>query len=76
MSSAIHKYYKKSHQGLLILVQLNPVTLTGVELIVDEEGRMVKTNREFDADIYQDLEVDEFKEASPLEFNLYLKNLA
>jgi len=75
MSSSIHKYYKKSFDGLLILVQLDPITLTGVELIVDGDGTIVKNEREFDSDIYEDLEIDEFEPASPLEFNLYLKKL-
>ena len=75
MAKSIHKYYKKSFEGLLILVQLNPINLTGVELIVDSDGTVVKNDREFDSDIYDDLEVDEFEPASPLEFNLYLNKL-
>ena len=75
MSSTIHKYFKKSFDGLLIMVQLDPVSLTGVELIVDGDGTIVKNEREFDSDIYDDLEIDEFEPSSPLEFNLYLKNL-
>ena len=76
MTSSLHKYYKKHFDGLLILVQLNPTELTGIELVVNEEGQVIRTEREFDEDIYEDLAVDEFLEASPLEFNLYLKGLA
>ena len=61
---------------MLILVQLDPINLRGVELIVNNDGQVIRTEREFDSDIYDDLEVDEFEPASPLEFNLYLKNLA
>ena len=75
MNASLCSYYKKSFEGLLILVQLDPVTLKGIELIIDEDGRMVRTDREFDEDIYLDLEEDEFEKASPLEFNLYLKGL-
>jgi hypothetical protein len=58
------------------MVQLDPVSLTGIELIVDGDGTIVKNEREFDSEIYDDLEIDEFEPASPLEFNLYLKKLA
>lgn len=75
MSQLVHKYFKKSFDGLLILVQLDPINLTGVELIIGDDGKIVRNEREFDADIYEDLEVDEFKPASPLEFNLYLNEL-
>lgn len=60
---------------MLILVQLDPVNLKGVELIVSKDGQVIRTERTFDKDIYEDLEEDEFEPGSPLEFNLYLKNL-
>ena len=75
MTTTLHRYFKKTFDGLLVLVQLDPERLTGVELLVDENGQVVRTERVFDEDIYQDLEVDEFEAASPLEFNLYLKGL-
>ena len=75
MSSIVHHYYKKSFDGLLILVQLDPVELTGVELLIDSNGQIVKSKRQYDSDIYSDLEEDNFVTASALEFNLYLKGL-
>ena len=60
---------------MLILVQVDPVNLRGVELIVNSDGQVVRTEREFDSDIYQDLEVDEFEPGNPLEFNLYLSTI-
>ena len=76
MKGLIHKYYKKKFDGLLILIQLDPVALTGVELIIDEEGQMLRTERVFDEDIYLDLDADQFKTVGPMEFNLHLKGLA
>jgi len=75
LSNRIHNYYKKNFDGLLILLRIDPVALTGIELIIDEEGTMVKNEREFDQEIYEDLEADEFESANPLEFNLYLNRL-
>lgn len=71
----VQEYYKKEVEGVTILVQVNPVTLTGLELLIKEGKVVEKTKMEFDEDIYEDLEVDEFERASPLEFNLYLKNM-
>ena len=76
MTSTVHKYYKKSIDGLLVLVQLDPVHLKGVELQIDPHGHVLRTEREFDEDIYEDLAIDDFETASPLEFNLYLQGLS
>ena len=54
MNSTLHKYYKKHFDGLLILVQLNPMDLTGIELVINEERQIIRTERKFDEDIYED----------------------
>ncbi len=59
-----------------ILIQLNPESFRGTELIIYSDGKIEKTKRVFDQDIIEDLAVDEFKEGSAMEFNLYLKGLA
>ncbi len=71
----IHQYYKLQTQDFTILVQVDPETLNGVELLLDRQGQVLKTARQFDPDIYQDLDADGFTEGSALEFNLYLKGL-
>lgn len=69
----INKYYKRIFDDYTVLVQVNPENYIGIELIVHPDGKVEKTKMEYDEDIYEDLAVDEFKESSPLEFNLYLK---
>ncbi len=69
----IHIYYKRVFDNYTVLVQVNPEDFTGIELIVHPDGKVEKTKMEYDEEIYEDLAVDEFKESSPLEFNLYLK---
>ena len=66
-------YFKRVFDDYTVLVQVNPESLRGTELIIHPDGKVEKTKMEFDEDIYEDLKVDEFKESSPLEFNLYLK---
>ena len=71
----IHQYFKKEIDGFTILVRVNPVDYSGLELLIGPKGEMQKTARNFDEEIFEDLAADEFKEAGALEFNLYLKNL-
>jgi len=71
----IHQYFKKTLEGQVILVQVNPENFRGVQLIVDPNGQIEKTRMEFDSQIIEDLAYDHFQESSALEFNLYLKGL-
>lgn len=71
----IHKYFKGDIDGLKVLVQVDPELLSGLELIINEEGDVVKTKRKFDKEIYDDLAEDGFVQSSALEFNLYLKGI-
>ncbi len=75
MKDIIHQYFKREFEGTKILVQVNPESFRGIELIVHANGKIEKTKREFDAEIFEDLAADDFVAASPLEFNLYLKGL-
>lgn len=71
----VHQYFKKELEEGIILVQVNPYEFTGLELLVNKEGNMRKTEREFEEDIFEDLKADGFVPASAMEFNLYLKGL-
>ncbi len=71
----VHEYFKKDLEGLKVLVQVNPASLAGMELVVHKDGDVEKRKLQFDEDIYDDLEADGFEQASALEFNLYLKGL-
>ena len=57
-------------------MKVNPIHLKGTELTVQANGSVEQRDIEFDADIFDDLKVDGFEAASPLEFNLYQKGLA
>jgi hypothetical protein len=75
-SNIVHRYFKKEHDGLIILVRVNPVHLKGTELVIGPRGEIDLRDLEFDEAIYEDLRVDGFLEASPLEFHLYFSGLA
>ncbi len=71
----VHEYFKKEFDGFKVLIQINPVSFSGLELTVESSGEIGKRKLQFDPEIYEDLEVDGFEPSSPLEFNLYLKGL-
>jgi catalase len=75
MSNIVHEYFKKNLDGDLILVRVNPHSFEGLELLVSREGQIKKTVRNFEEDVFEDLQTDDFEKASALEFNLYLNDI-
>ena len=75
MKEIVHSYYKLATDEATILVQLNPETFEGLELIILPDGQIQKTPRVLDEDIYEDLKADGFIESGALEFQLYLSKL-
>jgi len=75
-SNIVHQYFKKEIEGSKLLVKLNPIHLSGLELIVYANGKVETREMDFDEDILEDLEADGFKEVSGMEFNLHLSGLA
>ncbi|MFD2203399.1 hypothetical protein [Shivajiella indica] len=66
------QYFKRVFDDYQVLVKVNPDDYTGTELIIHPDGKIEKTEVEFDEEIFEDLQVDEFVNCSPLEFNLHL----
>jgi hypothetical protein len=75
-SNIVHQYFRKEMEGARILVKVDPIHFIGSEITVSPDGHAELREMEFDQDIFEDLKVDGFAEASPLEFNLYLNGLA
>lgn len=69
----VYKYFKRVFDDYQVLVAVNPIDLSGIELIIHPDEKVEKNNMQYDEDIYEDLEVDDFQESSPLEFQLYTK---
>ncbi|WP_143961571.1 hypothetical protein [Litoribacter populi] len=76
MSQPLSQYFKRSFDDYKVLVKVNPGDWTGTELIIHPDGKVEKTEMEFDDEVLEDLAEDEFEACSPLEFNLHLKGLA
>lgn len=75
-SAIVFEYFKRVFDDFQVLVMINPLDFSGIELIIHPDGRIEKTSMTYDEEIYEDLEVDEFKRSSPLEFQLHLKGLS
>jgi len=75
MKDSIAKYYKRVFDDYQVLVKVNQEDFSGTELIIHPDGKIEKTELEFDEGIYEDLAEDDFRPCSPLEFNLHLKGL-
>jgi hypothetical protein len=75
-SNIVHRYFKKKLAEGTILVKVNPILFKGVEIILSTAGEPQTRELSFDEDIWEDLKVDGFEEASALEFNLFYSGLA
>ena len=74
-NNIVHQYYKKEFEDMIILVRVNPILFKGTEITVLSNGQKELRELEFDENIEEDLKIDGFGLASPLEFNLYLSGL-
>ncbi|MDI1324719.1 MAG: hypothetical protein PSV36_18380 [Algoriphagus sp.] len=72
MAKAISQYFKRVFDDYQVLVQVNPDDFSGIELIVHPDGKIEKTEMEFDEEIFEDLAEDEFQSCGALEFKLHL----
>lgn len=75
-SNIVHQYFKKEIGKAKILVKVNPLTFTGTEIAVGADDVVEKRDMEFDDNIFDDLQEDDFIETSAIEFNLYFSGLA
>jgi hypothetical protein len=74
-SNIVHQYFKKEFDEFTILVRVNPIQWKGMEITLPKNGEPEVRELDFDEGIFEDLKADGFKEASPLEFNLYFSGL-
>ena len=51
----VYKYFKRVFDDYQVLVSVNPIDYSGTELIVHPDGKIEKTDMQFEEDIYEDL---------------------
>ena len=74
-NNIVHQYYRKEFENMIILVRVNPILFKGTEITLLSNGQKELRELEFDENIEEDLKIDGFRIASPLEFNLHLSGL-
>ena len=71
----VHQYFKKEMEGSKILMKVNPIHLTGLELVVHKNGTLKSREMELGEVIFEELKADAFVEVNGMEFNLLLSGL-
>ena len=74
-NNIVHQYYKKDFDDRTVLVRVNPILYSGTEITLLSNGTKELRDLEFDENIEEDLRIDGFTPAGPLEFNLHLMGL-
>jgi hypothetical protein len=70
-SNIVHQYFRKEDDSGKTLLKVNPIHLTGIEILVPAEGEAESNEIEVAPDFEKDLAAEGFAACSPLEFNLY-----
>jgi hypothetical protein len=74
-SNIVHRYFRKKYDHATILLRINPIQLTGLELTLAHGDKAQLRQVAFDDSFGDDLRADGFEEANALEFNLYYSGL-
>ena len=71
----VHQYFKKEMEDGKVLLKVNPIHLTGLELIVHRDGKLTSREIEVGEAIAEELKAEAFVEVNGMEFNLLLSGL-
>ena len=74
-SNIVHQYFRKEDENGKTLLKVNPIHLTGVEIVVPVKGEPESSEIELTAGFEADLKEEGFEGCSPMEFNLYCTGL-
>ena len=70
-SNIVHQYFKKDHNGVKILLKVDPIRLQAIELSISAQGEPSVRDLEFGADMEAKITAAGFVATGPFEFNLY-----
>jgi len=75
-SNIVHQYFKKENEKGKVLLKINPIYLTGVEITIPSDGEAETNDIEVTGDFETALPKEGFQACNPFEFNLYWAGLA
>ena len=74
-SNIVHLYFKKEDKEGKVLLKVNPIHLTGVEIVIPAKGEPESNEIEVSTDFEKELTSEGFTATNPMEFNLYWAGL-
>lgn len=74
-SNIVHQYFKKEDAEGKTLLKINPIHLTGIEIVIPATGEAESHEVEVPNTFETELPKEGFVSCSPLEFNLYSSGL-
>jgi hypothetical protein len=74
-SNIVHQYFRKETGDRLVLIKVNPLLFTGMEITVPLTGELQLREFEFDETFEPALVADGFQPTGAMEFNLYFSGL-
>ncbi len=75
-SNIVHRYMRKKSQASTVLLRINPLNHSALQLTLTPGENPQLHKVEFDETVWDDLKEEGFEEANSLEFNLYYSGLA
>jgi hypothetical protein len=74
-NNIVHLYFRKEDAEGKSLLKINPIHMTGVEIVVPAKGEPSSEEFEVPADYQTSFAGQGYEVSNPLEFNLYLNGL-
>ena len=74
-SNIVHQYFKREDEQGKVLLKVNPIHLTGIQITIPTKGEAESEEIEVPNTFEAELPKEGFQVASPLEFNLYWTGL-
>lgn len=75
-SNIVHQYFKKEDKEGKTLLKINPIHLTGIEIVIPVKGEPESHDIEVPSTFEAELPKEGYQACSPLEFNLHWSGLA
>jgi hypothetical protein len=74
-NNIVHIYYRKEDKEGKSLLRINPIHMTGIEIVIPVEGEPETEEFEVPADYEATFPKEGYQVCNPLEFNLHLNGL-
>ena len=74
-NNIVHLYFRKEDKEGKSLLKINPIHMTGIEIVIPVEGEPESEEFEVPVDYEKSFPEEGYQACNPLEFNLYLNGL-